>query len=499
MGSISNHVPAIITLLPMFVEEAHSFAMITHSMKVAKSVCAKDQAGYTPESGVIKPLSLGHMALLKKSQAKRLIETTKLSVIPCALANDGTALKPAIEFDPRLKENIGLTKPVDLSYIQENPTPEYLKNNIVTEAIVSSLTSLDNFCSLPVAVDYTTKSGKTAETMYTLFEQQIKTLQTCESCQQRSPDNRHIFSFVDTNCSSFCEECYESQSVCNECKLKGQCKQETFKETIESGTVDPELALLSILPVCPHVGKSMKAAFSNWWLTCEGERINLALLRTLRNRSSKETKGLFRKLIPKNDHVKNKDRQDPSSVLTLSSPKLTDELKQVGYTIIPELDKYSPDNQLCMYPSPISIATPSFGWLIFLSFDVKSSTSTLYKARLHSPVDRITPIVRNLPSTDIHCADGVIYLTSYAGGPIKAIPFHEKAINILSSLKKKDDLINAANLVRVSSSGTVAEIKERLNRYTMSLKASYERNGIQADEVHFWDIEEPSVNLLIMT
>ena len=111
----------------------------------SESVCAKYQAGYTPESGVIKPLSLGH----------------ELMVIPCALANDGTVLKPAIEFDPRLKENIGLKTPVDINFVQRNPSPspEYLKENIVTEAIVSSLTSLDNFCSLPVAVDYTTQSG----------------------------------------------------------------------------------------------------------------------------------------------------------------------------------------------------------------------------------------------------------------------------------------------------------------------------------------------------
>ena len=42
-------------------------------------------------------------------------------------------------------------------------------------------------------------------------------------------------------------------------------------------------------------------AFSNWWLKCKDERINLGLVRTLRNRSDKATKDKFRKLIPKND------------------------------------------------------------------------------------------------------------------------------------------------------------------------------------------------------
>ena len=172
---------------------------------------------------------------------------------------------------------------------------------------------------------------------------------------------------------------------------------------------------LSVLPDSPHVGKSMKAAFSNWRLKYNGERINLALIRTLRNRSNKETKATLRKLTPKNDHVKNKDRQDPSSVLTLCNTKLTAELKDAGkvsHKIIPELDRYSPDTQFGMFPSPISIAITSCGWIEFLSYDVKSFLSTLYKARLRSPVDKISAIRQNPQARDIHCADGMIFQTS---------------------------------------------------------------------------------------
>lgn len=420
----------------------------------SESLIQKSQTGYTSESGVIKPLSLGHIELLKNSEAKPLIETPNLLVSPCALANDGTALKPTIEFDARIKENVGLKFPVDLDYIKKNPkpSPEHLKENIVTEAIVSSLTSLDNFCSLPVAVDYATQSGKTGQTMSNLFEEHIKTLQVCQTCQEKSTDRRHIISPDQMNCTSFCDTCYDSKTVCAECKAVGQvsyvpslracdsclernivctrrvvmvlcsdCETgnknafEIFNEKLEEGTIDPELEFLCILPDCPHVGKSMKAAFSNWWLKCKDERINLGLLRTLRNRSDKATKDCFRNLIPKNDHVKNKDRQDPSSVITLSSKNLTDALKDIGYvchTIIPELDKYSADNQRGMYPCPISITIPSYGWIAFLSFDAKSGSSTLFKARLHSPVDKITALRKNLKAKEIHCSDGIIFLTS---------------------------------------------------------------------------------------
>ena len=152
----------------------------------SESLIQKSQAGYTPDSGVIKPLSIAHIELLKNSGAKPLVETPNDVVIPCALANDGTALKPAIEFDAHIKENVGLIFPVNLDYVKKNPTPspDCLKENIVTEAIVSSLTSLDNFCSLPVAVDYTTKSGKTGQTMSSYFEEHIKTLQICQNAKK---------------------------------------------------------------------------------------------------------------------------------------------------------------------------------------------------------------------------------------------------------------------------------------------------------------------------
>ena len=73
-----------------------------------------------------------------------------------------------------------------------------------------------------------------------------------------------------------------------------------------------------------------------------------AVLRTSRSCSDSATRAKFRNIIPKNDRVKNKDRQEPSAVLTLSNSKLTEELRVtslVCHTIILKLDKYSADNQ----------------------------------------------------------------------------------------------------------------------------------------------------------
>lgn len=51
-----------------------------------------------------------------------------------------------------------------------------------------------------------------------------------------------------------------------------------------------------------------------------------------------------------------------------------------------------------------------------------------------------------------------------ARGPIVAIPFADWAINIFSKPKMKEDyFINLANQFKLSFTGTVAQVKERLN------------------------------------
>ncbi len=186
--------------------------------------CLKRQAGYTNEPGVWKPLSLGQLELMKNFKSLTMVETNVLKVYPCALGNDGTSLKPAIEFDERLKVNVGLTFNIDIDYVRNNPSPdaEFLKENLVTEAIVTSVTSLDNKCSLPVAVEYSGKAGKTTESCENMFLEQLKILQTCESCQKETPFAKHIIKMCYERCTSFCQACYESKDVCSECHDKGQ-------------------------------------------------------------------------------------------------------------------------------------------------------------------------------------------------------------------------------------------------------------------------------------
>ena len=62
--SLSSHEPAIISLLPMFTENAHSLAMIAHSMRVIRAAVAHVNPSQTPVIAVDQPL----FALAKEIQ-----------------------------------------------------------------------------------------------------------------------------------------------------------------------------------------------------------------------------------------------------------------------------------------------------------------------------------------------------------------------------------------------------------------------------------------------
>ena len=84
----------------------------------------KLQGVYTCESGVLKFLSMSHYKLCENScdpKVKPLVLIDNLKVYPVAFGNDGTALKPSIQFNETAKVNIGLKDKIRLEYVKENP------------------------------------------------------------------------------------------------------------------------------------------------------------------------------------------------------------------------------------------------------------------------------------------------------------------------------------------------------------------------------------------
>jgi len=69
--------------------------------------------------------------LLERVPPLILMESVK--IVPVVLANDGTALKPSIQFDQTQQVNIGLTETVNYTFIKahQQPDPDFLRNHVM--------------------------------------------------------------------------------------------------------------------------------------------------------------------------------------------------------------------------------------------------------------------------------------------------------------------------------------------------------------------------------
>ena len=154
-------------------------------MRSSHPVC---QAGCTTLSGVIKP-HLESFQLFShhpKADLQKIVDIDTVKVVPDALANDGTVLKPGLEFDRRQKLVIGLVHNVDAEFVRKHPIPDpgAIKKNLIINADISYATAQDNGASMPVAIHYRPKSVS-SEKMLSSMKNSALTIQTCERCLKR--------------------------------------------------------------------------------------------------------------------------------------------------------------------------------------------------------------------------------------------------------------------------------------------------------------------------
>lgn len=192
------------------------------------STCLRQGTAYTTKSGVLKSLSSIQLGLMNQEateggKVKPIIDNERVAVFPCCYSNDGTALKPAVEYDSISKTNVGLTSPADYDFVKANtpPDPGLLKDMIITEAVVGSVTTLDNENSLPVLVEYVPKAGKTGVNLTQQITKHVKVLQMCEACTGKTKANDLILD-DSSGCNSFCKDCYDAGSLCSNCMDEGQ-------------------------------------------------------------------------------------------------------------------------------------------------------------------------------------------------------------------------------------------------------------------------------------
>ena len=91
------------------------------------------------------------------------------------------------------------------------------------EAVVSSVTILNNDVYLPVAVHYCSKVGKSGDNIKETFLDQIQLIQMCENCIVRTKDGNMVLKKSNfLVCESYCDKCFTSDTFCENCSIKGQ-------------------------------------------------------------------------------------------------------------------------------------------------------------------------------------------------------------------------------------------------------------------------------------
>ena len=424
-----------------------------------------------------------------------LILTEAVKVVPIVVANDGTALKPSIQFDSRQHVNVGLMETVTHEFIAANPNPDpdILRERVVCESNVTYAISLDNSVSMPVAVSYKAKVGKTGASMKEQFLCEISIIQTCLTCVKRIPPMRHILpEDRATTCNSKCDECIEGKTICNDCAAVGQqshlpalcactyCLQkgeQCFKSDVvlvsecEQGNksafeaiiadrvsqVLPSEIMVCVLPDAVHVGKSVKASFANWPLLLDDQRASLTVIQTLQDEDP-----VLKKIL-KRDAVVNKDRMDYECVLQLSKLDVLaclSEATTIIHIIMPDRHKVNDTNSPVMYPHPIALCMGKEGKVLALDVNPTNKATQLIEIRLHIPAD-ISVVSRNFADArSLAFLGGITTFICQYNKSISVVP--PDAGKMKMNMKKADlqEILQSKGLPTV---GKVNELKQQLS------------------------------------
>ena len=298
-----------------------------------------------------------------------------VEVYPVVFSNDGTTLKPPIKFDEDRNVNAGLENhEMTWKQCQSKPFLEkkLLLEKLISEAVVSSVTCLNNDFCLPVAVHYCSKVGKSGDNVKETFLDQIRLIQMCENYIVRTKDENMVLAKSNfLLCESYCDNCFTSDAACANCSTKGQtqvnpalraldyCLKNNFRcirrvvlvitvacksgnkqclkqiqQELNESTINPHLPLLSLLPHVLHVFKTYKVSFSNWYLQLINERGCLSIFYTLRNRADHDVRENVKSFLKSNDYFRNRDHQNPIGVLGICNPEFLTYIVNLGSLIL---------------------------------------------------------------------------------------------------------------------------------------------------------------------
>ena len=186
----------------------------------------------------------------------------------------------------------------------------------------------------------------------------------------------------------------------------------------------------------------------------------------------------MKKLIPKNDYVRNKDQQDPITVLKLSDDKLVNQLSKVGYvvhTIIPETTKYTEKNKVGMYANPIDICIGPYGYLFMITYDNVKMESKIFKIQPHNPVEK-TEFLKLVKGPQVWYRSGRLFYFK----PKAQLFFQSIKSKNVNKMRSKDEVVAYAKSCGLKAEKdwcTLKQLKFHVNQHLERKKQEYTSNG----------------------
>lgn len=249
-------------------------------------------------------------------------------------------------------------------------------------------------------------------------------------------------------------------------------------------------------PDSVHVGRSLKCSFCNWFVLLRGERGCLAIIQTLRDDSNEAIRKRLRRFL-KADDVQNKDRMAVDPLLRLSSVEVISTLEEVDHVVhqvIPEKYRFSETNKPEMFPHPIAITCGQHGKLLFLDYNPLKNTSRIVEADLHNPV-RVKILKSDLPGARSLCYlddMGTVVLCQSDAGVLQTIDLEDKVTLRPSRLKDRRSVVHELEKRELSCTGTMKQLKERLQSQLQKERESYQRQGKDFEAIFLDKTIKPS-------
>jgi hypothetical protein len=439
-----------------------------------------------------------------------LVCNTTVSVIPVALSSDGFAIKPGLQVDQSSRTVVGMSSgPVNTKTIRDHPVinPSDLKRDIVTDVVEVGLTAITANVFLPIGVLFKPKS-KTGSEWLTDFTCLAEQVATCLDCARDSASVRDQVLVGGKCVTTACKTCEGKITVCGDCfeaghrfvdvcfracdscirdrkhckrftslMLPADCEQyqntgmKLWNKRHDDNRNNTLTALSVAIPEFIHVDKRVRAAVKNYYMSLDGQRINLKLIKTLKNQGSAETQKLLRNLPA--SAVTFKDNMDVDSMLHISSSEVRKMLAQQMALVVervPERDAFWTNNRPGVIKSPRSICSAGFGHVAFTDSD----TGKLLTVDNHQP-GNVSVLVKGLDHPDCitHARGLIVFAETGKKHVLKYVDLRGNLVLVPAAMRVAQ-LKSALRDRSLATSGNKEDLGKRLQAELDKVKASAE-------------------------